>query len=161
MSDHGGQHDDWFRHSPEEGLPQHEHAGHVNTTSIGLTLLVIVFGVLGLVILLSMYYVSYTTTLKAERQEGTRSAAEYLAYRDSAERALSSFGWADRNAGKVNLPIDRAMDDVVAYYNRPGRSARAPWHGPARAPAAPTAAADSGTADGAGPIAMEAARSDD
>ncbi len=153
MSDHGGQHDDWFRHSPEEGLPQHEHAGHVNTTTIGLTLLVIVFGVLGTVILLSMYYVSYTTTLKAERQEGTQSAAEYLAYRDNAERALSSFGWADRNAGKVNVPIDRAMDEVVAYYNRPGRHARAAWHGPSREAArAP---------GGSGSIAMEASRSDD
>ncbi len=158
MSDHNGQHDDWFRHSPEEGMPQHEHAGHVNTTSIGLTLLVIVFGVLGMVILLSMYYVSYTTNLKAQRQEGTDSAAEFLAYQNRSEQALSTFGWADRNAGKVNLPIGRAMDDVVAYYNRPGRQSKARWHGPA---VAPRVVASSGPEGAPGEIAMEASRTDD
>lgn len=150
MSDHSDHHDDWFRHTPAEGLPQQEHAAHVNTTAIGLTLLVIVFGVLAMVIVLSMYYVSYTTNLKAERQEGTQSAAAYLAYRDNAESALSSFGWADRDAGKVNIPIDRAMDDVVAYYNRPGRQTRAAWHSPATVRPAGGAA-----------VAMEDHRADD
>lgn len=124
-------HDDWFRHSPDEGLPQHEHAAHVNSTAIGLTLLAIVFGVLLTVIVLTMYFVSYTTRLKAERQEGTKSAEPYLAYRDQSQRTLDRFGWADREAGTVNLPIERAMDDVVAFYDQPGRRADAVWHSPA------------------------------
>jgi cell division protein FtsN len=70
MSDQHG-HDDWFRHSADEALPQQEHAAHVNTTAIGLTLLAIVFGVLFTVVVLSMYFVQYANTRKAEMNEGT------------------------------------------------------------------------------------------
>lgn len=131
MSDHSqGHNDNWFRHTGDEVLPQHEHAAHVNSAVIGLTLLAVVFGVLLTVIVLSMYYVGYTTRLRAERQEGTASAAEYLVYRDNAQRSLNQFGWADRQAGTVNLPISRAMDEVVAYYNEPGRAGHEKWRGP-------------------------------
>ena len=42
----------------------------------------------------------------------------------------NQFGWADRQAGTVNLPISRAMDEVVAYYNEPGRAGHEKWRGP-------------------------------
>lgn len=123
--DHG--HDDWFRHGSDEGPPQHEHAAHVNSHAIGLTLLAIVFGVLLTVILLSMYYISYTTNLKAQRQEGVESAGAYLVYRDDAARRLERSGWVDREAGTVNIPIERAMDQVVSFYNAPGRQGMTDW----------------------------------
>ena len=44
---------------PTKSDPQAEHAAHVSTTAIGLTLLAIVFGVL-FVIVLSMYRVRST-----------------------------------------------------------------------------------------------------
>lgn len=130
QGNHNG-HDDWFRHTPDEGVPQHEHAAHVNSTAIGLTLLAIVFGVLFTVIILSMYFIGYTTRLKAERQEGTESAATYLTYRDQSQRSMERFGWIDREAGTVQLPIDRAIDDVVAFYHEPDRRSDSAWHGPA------------------------------
>lgn len=132
--DHNGDrhgHDDWFRHTTDEGLPQREHAAHVNSTAIGLTLLAIVFGVLFTVIVLSMYFIGYTTRIKAERQEGTESAAAYLTYRDLSQRNMQRFGWIDREAGTVHLPIDRAIEDVVVFYNDPSRRADSAWHAPA------------------------------
>jgi hypothetical protein len=130
--DHDHGHDDWFRHGADEAPPQHEHASHVNSTAIGLTLLAIVFGVLFTVIVLSMYFISYSTTLKAERQEGVESANPYLAYRDDAAKKLARAGWADRAAGTVYIPIESAIDGVVADYGQPGVRASAAWHGPMR-----------------------------
>lgn len=129
MSDHSHDHDDWFRHSEDEALPQKENAAHVNTTAIGLTLLAIVFGVLFTVVILSMYFVNYANTRKAKMNEGTASAQAFLEYRDQSEAMLSATGWADRAAGKVNLPISEAMDSVVEQYNTPGMRADAQWRG--------------------------------
>lgn len=128
MSDHG--HDDWFRHESGEAPPQAEHASHVNTTAIGLTLLAIVFGVLFTVILMSMYFVQYAGSRVALEQEGVDSAQAYIAYRDQTQRNLDTFGWADQAAGTVNLPIDRAIDDVVEMYGQPGVRASTAWVGP-------------------------------
>ena len=134
MSDHNHGdnhgHDDWFRHSADEALPQQEHAAHVNTTAIGLTLLSIVFGVLLTVVLLSMYFVQYANTRKAEMNEGTGSAAAFIEYRDRSESALGATAWVDRSAGTVNLAIDDAMDAVVADYQQSNANAKAEWVGP-------------------------------
>jgi hypothetical protein len=130
MSDHS--HDDWFRHEADESAPQAEHAAHVNTTAIGLTLLAIVFGVLFTVIILSMYFVQYAGTRKAMLEEGTRSAEPYLQYEQQATRELNRLSWADREAGTVYVPIDSAMDAVVEAYGAPGVRAAAAWHGPAK-----------------------------
>ncbi len=112
--DHG--HDDWFRHGSDEAAPQAEHAGQVSTRAVGVTLLVIVFGVLFVILLLSAYFSSYTTQLKAEKQEGVGSAQEYMSYRTTAQRRLEAAGWIDREAGKLHIPLERAMSMVVDEY---------------------------------------------
>lgn len=130
MSDHHDDHGAWFRHSEDEALPQQESAAHVNTSAIGLTLLAIVFGVLFTVVILSMYFVNYANTRKAQMNEGTASAEAYIAYRNESEATLSTGGWADRASGTVNLPITDAMESVIAEYNTPGMRASTEWHGP-------------------------------
>lgn len=130
MTDHHDDHGDWFRHSEDEARPQQEHASHVNTTVIGLTLLAIVFGVLFTVVVLSMYFVNYANSRKAAMNEGTASAEAYISYRNDSQAALSTGGWADRAAGTVNLPISDAMASVIAEYNAPGMQAKTEWHGP-------------------------------
>jgi hypothetical protein len=37
-------------------------------------------------------------------------AAEYQQLRSEEDRKLSSYGWVDRKAGKVRIPIERAID---------------------------------------------------
>lgn len=46
--------------------------------------------------------------------ESRRKALNDL--RDAQAKQLSSYGWADKNAGKVQLPIDRAMDLTAQQY---------------------------------------------
>ncbi len=89
---HGGHgHDDWFSHSKAEGLPQAEHAAHVSSTALGVTLLVIVFGVFGVVLLLALYFGAYATNTVAMLREGVLPVAEpYLAYREQEKADLAS-----------------------------------------------------------------------
>ena len=45
-------------------------------------------------------------------------------YRSIEERKLTSYGWVDRSAGVIRMPIDRAMD-VTAQRGLPSRPAAA------------------------------------
>ena len=40
--------------------------------------------------------------------------ADLAAHRAAEQRALTSYGWVDRRAGVVHIPIDRAMQDIAA-----------------------------------------------
>lgn len=39
-------------------------------------------------------------------------------YRDDREKRLESWGWVDRKAGTVHMPIDKAIDLVVQEHKR-------------------------------------------
>ena len=61
-------------------------------------------------------------------------------HRASETAALSGYGWIDRNAGTVRIPIDRAKDLLLqrGLPTRPGATAGTPpVAAPAAAPAAP------------------------
>lgn len=115
MSDAHG-HDDWFRHSNEEALPQVEHAQHVSTKALGITLVAIIFGMLFVLLILTAYFSSYTTQVRAELQEGTISANDYLSYRSGIDRRLAETGWIDRTNQTLHIPLDRAVELVVDEY---------------------------------------------
>jgi hypothetical protein len=42
-----------------------------------------------------------------------KALADLAAHRAAAQRELTSYGWVDRQAGVVRIPIKRAMQDVV------------------------------------------------
>lgn len=121
--DHDHGHGDWFRHDAEaEGLPQAEHAAHVSPAALGIAFVIIVFGVVATVLILSMYWVVYVRGVRTGLQEGTGSAESFLEYRSAATERLQTAAWIDRGAGVVRVPIDRAMDAVVAEYAASGAS---------------------------------------
>lgn len=114
---------DWFRHDEGDGVPQAEHAAHVSSKALGITLIGMVFGVLFVVVLLSLYFNTYKTTKVAQYQEHTRAADPYLAYKAQMETQLNRVEWIDREAGVVRIPVGMAADRVVQQYaGRAGRS---------------------------------------
>lgn len=110
--------DAWHRHSEEEGMPQDEHGSTVNPTMLGIVFVVMVFGVAFVILLLTAYFNSYTYTFKAVKQEGvpTTSRQGYVQHLNESQQKLGSYGWLDRQAGTVHLPIDDAFDRVIADY---------------------------------------------
>jgi len=109
--------DAWHRHSDEEGMPQSEHAATVNPTALGIVFVVMVIGVAFVILLLTAYFNQYTYTFKAAKQEGVPAARQAYETDLAQTRArLSEYGWIDRTAGTVHVPIERAFDTVIEQY---------------------------------------------
>jgi hypothetical protein len=51
--------------------------------------------------------------------------ADLKALREEEDRVLSSYGWTDRAAGAIRIPIDRAMD-IIAAQGLPARGGAPP-----------------------------------
>ncbi len=50
----------------------------------------------------------------------TAPAADYERFREAEDAKLNSYGWIDKNAGIVRIPIERAMD-LIAQRGLPTR----------------------------------------
>ena len=130
--------DAWHQHSAAEGAPQHEHGAKVNPIFAGLTLLGLVFGTIFLILLVWVYFQSYTTRIQAERQEPVTDVlrTEYITARAEAQTRLSQpAAWVDRDAGTVSIPLDLATELVLRDYARPGAAAPTPQPTLSEAPA--------------------------
>jgi hypothetical protein len=51
----------------------------------------------------------------------TNAQVDLAKYEDEENKKLNSYGWVDRNAGVIRIPIDRAMD-LVAQRGLPTRA---------------------------------------
>lgn len=117
MSDAHG-HDNWHQHSAAEGMPQHEHGSHTSTKALGLTFIIMVVGVIATILVLIAYFNSYVSTFRAERQEGTAMMRPAFEAKVAAKQRLEEFGWVDREAGTVHIPLNNAIDRVVNEYGQ-------------------------------------------
>ncbi|HEY1108572.1 MAG TPA: hypothetical protein VGE76_08075 [Opitutaceae bacterium] len=60
---------------------------------------------------------NYPKEKDAEWKSNSQTRAKTLSDLKADEaKKLSSYGWADKNAGKVHLPIDRAMELTAQQY---------------------------------------------
>jgi hypothetical protein len=112
---HHEQPDVWHRHTPEEGMPQVEHAAHVSYTWLFVAGALGVIAVAATTVLIIIYFKSSASQYRMEAVETTVWAAEFLEARRSDMQKL------DAAAGTTEMPIDDAIDAVVAEY----REARA------------------------------------
>lgn len=111
--------DSWHRHSAAEGTPQHEHAATVNIIGASIGLIAITAFVALVIGLTWMYFNFYTNRLVknvGETGAVTAIAADYNALRSAAEQRLASYSWVDPKTETVAIPIDQAMQRVVAKY---------------------------------------------
>lgn len=115
--------DAWHHHDSAEGMPQREHAGVANPAAIARWFTVILIAVVGLIIILSVYFVKYTTMMRHERIETFAwISKDAVNAKAQAEGKLGMTGgtpvytWADAATGAVQIPIEQAMKQVVAKY---------------------------------------------
>ncbi|MES2695409.1 MAG: hypothetical protein V4773_18170 [Verrucomicrobiota bacterium] len=60
---------------------------------------------------------NYPKEKDAEWKSNSQTRAKGLAdLKAEQAKQLTSYGWADKNAGKVHLPIDRAMELTAQQY---------------------------------------------
>lgn len=111
-------HDAWHQHTAAEGTPQTEHGSHASAKALGLTFIIMVVGVIAVILVLIAYFNSYVSKYKAERQEGVSTMRPAFEAKLAARQRLNEFGWIDREAGTVHIPLNNAIDKVVAEYGQ-------------------------------------------
>ncbi len=108
--------DAWHQHTADEGAPQVEHGSHATPTALAITFVGMVLGVAAVILILIVYFNSYVSQVKAEKEEGVSSAAEFETYRAESLAHLEGYGWTDPAAGRVHVPIDMGMQQVIDEY---------------------------------------------
>ena len=108
--------DAWHQHTAEEGLPQTEHGAHANTHALLVVFAVIIVSTVVFSAIIGMFAINQMNRLKGEREvAGLASLAnDAAAYKEDAQATQSAYGWTPE--GNVRIPIDKAMEKVIARY---------------------------------------------
>ncbi len=109
------------------------------STWFGIVLLFALFGVIVLAVIGPAPRGSdYEETRAKKRIDNLKTS------REEAEKALTTYGWVDKNKGVVRIPIDRAMELTVAKLAQqkpaPAGPIATPEPQPSAAPASPASA---------------------
>lgn len=121
--------DSWHHHEKAEGMPQPEHLAVLNVRSISIWGALTVVSLAIVMVALGMYFAQYTNAHKVDKQERQGWAAlskESRAARDRAELMLSTgthvgneeYSWAPEGGDKVTIPVNKAMEKVIADYSK-------------------------------------------
>ena len=131
-----------------ESIRQIAHSRTPLSAWLGIVLLFALFGVIVLAIIgPSPRGSDYEETRAKKRVENLKTL------REEVDKALTTYGWTDKNKGVARIPIERAMELTVADL---AKQKPAPA-GPIAAPAAEATASVPASPAPAGPIATPAA----
>jgi len=119
-SDHG-HHDEWFAHTREEGLPQQEHAGHVNTKALMVFYMVMLGFVVASVIGVTLFFQRYVLEVRRTKTETLNLAIEANRYKAQTLETMDTYGWADEVVeGAARIPMNEARQRVLQTYGQGG-----------------------------------------
>ena len=116
-------HDDWFRHTADEGSAQSAHTEVVNIKAIVISFVAITVSVLALVGILIVYFDYTATQIRVERTETTVLSEQAQGYKARAKAELTGYAWVDpQDPELVRLPVESAggrdaMSKVVQLYS--------------------------------------------
>jgi hypothetical protein len=100
----------------------HGHGGHEQSDfTFGFTAWLIPSSILLLVAYTLVCLYGYRGALSVEMARKVSTESRTVEIRDlklNSAEALNSYGWKDQNAGRVKIPIDRAMEAVVNSANQ-------------------------------------------
>lgn len=112
MSAHAN--DPYHEHTAAEGAPQHEHGSHVSTKALGITLIVMILGVLIVIVGLVIYFDSYMSKYRAQTSETDTLSAATWNEKQEVLAGLNEYAWID--AETVRVPLEVATDKVLSEY---------------------------------------------
>ena len=111
------EHDEWFRHSPDEPAHQEAHG----RTSAGI-ILAFLFGTLVVVavtgVLVFQLWLQMTQEVVIQNEERRTNLSQLLSARADWERQNSQFGLIEGAPGRAKVPLDLAMKLVIEDYAR-------------------------------------------
>ena len=124
-----------------ESLRQVAHSRAPLSTWVGIVLLFALFGVIVLAVIgPAPRGSSYEETRAKKRMENLKTV------RDEAAKALTTYGWIDKNKGIAHIPIDRATELTIAELAQKKSAPAGPIATPEpQAPAASASPAPAGS----------------
>jgi hypothetical protein len=124
-----------------ESLRQVAHSRAPFSAWFGIVLLFALFGLIVLAVIgPSPRGSDYEETRTKKRMENLKTS------REDAAKALTTYGWIDKNKGIARIPIERAMELTVAELAQKKPEPTGPIAAPEpQAPAAPTSPAPAGS----------------
>lgn len=118
MSTHEhGHHDEWFAHTREEGLPQQEHAGHVDTRALMIFYMAMLAFVVVSVIGVTLFFQRYVLEVRRSKTETLNLAVEANAYKAETLESMGQYGWSGEIVqGAARIPLSEAREMVMQGY---------------------------------------------
>jgi hypothetical protein len=110
--------DEWHHHTPDEGVPQAEHAANLNTVVLLKWFALIIIFIVVSIGALWQYFNYYTAHFVGARTETEVLAQDYYTKKASIDAELANFGVVDAKAGTVQIPVGDAMKKVVEKYGK-------------------------------------------
>ncbi len=106
---------DAFHDHTHDEAPQEAHAEVASPKAMGITLILMVLGVLAVIIILVAYFDSFMSNYRAEIDETSALSAPTWEEKQAVLAKLDTYGWVD--AETARQPLELAMDQVIAEYN--------------------------------------------
>ncbi len=112
-------HDDWFAHTRDEGLPQKEHSGHVDTKALLIFYMAMLAFVVVSIIGVTLYFQRHVLGVRQASTETLRLAVEANEYKAQAIESLGQYGWSGEVVqGAARIPLDEARTKVMQGYGQ-------------------------------------------
>ncbi|MFA6045176.1 MAG: hypothetical protein WC718_09340 [Phycisphaerales bacterium] len=123
--DHGHGHADaWHHHDPMiEGEPQTEHLASVNPAKLAKWFVILIFSLVIFMGAVALYFNGFVNQAKSTAIE-TDIGSSARTMRNAAYSILGEDGnpetydWADPQAGKVQIPIEKAKQKIIEKYGK-------------------------------------------
>ncbi len=105
---------DAFHDHSQDAAPQEAHAQVASPKALGITLIIMVLGVLAVIFILVAYFDNFMSNYRAEINETTAISGPTWEAKQASIESLNSYGWV--NDTTAHQPLDNAIDQVIAEY---------------------------------------------
>lgn len=105
---------DAFHDHSNDPAPQEAHTATASPKALGITLILMVLGVLAVIFILVAYFDSFMSNYYAEINETSAISGPTWEAKQAKLAEMSTYGWVD--AETAHQPIDLAIDQVIAEY---------------------------------------------
>ena len=107
-------HDSYHTHTKEEGAPQQEHTATASPKALGITLIIMVFGVLIVILGLVVYFDNYMSNYEASVNETDEISGATWNEIQEHKASLEQYAWLDSDT--IRIPLEDAKARVLAEY---------------------------------------------
>ena len=105
---------DAFHDHSNDAPPQEAHTATASPKALGITLILMVLGVLAVIFILVAYFDNFMSNYRQEVSETSALSAPTWEEKQVTLERLNSYGWV--NETTAHQPLESAMDQVIADY---------------------------------------------